>query len=260
MLDSTGPRGLLQGSSGVHPRKAVSVCLGCEIEKARVDSRAGWIPKKTRLSLANLRAERSRIHSAPERNRTINGLTVTAVRGDRASGKRDLRKAKRPVSLPAAGRNTSQGYLSTMARKKSTHFLALVVESLRSSLAYRVSPVRLFSCIVLPCRNPEGAMSHADWMISGPQISTCNCDWGCPCVNGGAIPGHWGGVISGHGGGLERHRRGPIGPSSVSRRCFGNQGAVISPVSGFTASVVAWFCSAPSMAPSRRRPADCFNR
>jgi len=24
-------------------------------------------------------------------------------------------------------------------------------------------------------------MGHVDWMISGPQISTCNCDWGCPC-------------------------------------------------------------------------------
>jgi len=24
-------------------------------------------------------------------------------------------------------------------------------------------------------------MSTVDWMIKGPEISTCNCDWGCPC-------------------------------------------------------------------------------
>ena len=24
-------------------------------------------------------------------------------------------------------------------------------------------------------------MAHVDWEIKGPQISTCNCDWGCPC-------------------------------------------------------------------------------
>jgi hypothetical protein len=24
-------------------------------------------------------------------------------------------------------------------------------------------------------------MAYVDWMIRGPQISTCNCDWGCPC-------------------------------------------------------------------------------
>jgi hypothetical protein len=24
-------------------------------------------------------------------------------------------------------------------------------------------------------------MANIDWMIRGPQISTCNCDWGCPC-------------------------------------------------------------------------------
>jgi len=24
-------------------------------------------------------------------------------------------------------------------------------------------------------------MSYVDWEIKGPEISSCNCDWGCPC-------------------------------------------------------------------------------
>jgi hypothetical protein len=24
-------------------------------------------------------------------------------------------------------------------------------------------------------------MAFIDWEIRGPQLSTCNCDWGCPC-------------------------------------------------------------------------------
>ena len=24
-------------------------------------------------------------------------------------------------------------------------------------------------------------MAHVDWSIRGPEITTCNCDWGCPC-------------------------------------------------------------------------------
>ena len=24
-------------------------------------------------------------------------------------------------------------------------------------------------------------MSYPDWMIKGPEIATCNCNWGCPC-------------------------------------------------------------------------------
>jgi hypothetical protein len=24
-------------------------------------------------------------------------------------------------------------------------------------------------------------MAHVDWRIRGPEIATCNCDWGCPC-------------------------------------------------------------------------------
>ena len=24
-------------------------------------------------------------------------------------------------------------------------------------------------------------MAHVDWSIKGPEIATCNCDWGCPC-------------------------------------------------------------------------------
>lgn len=32
-------------------------------------------------------------------------------------------------------------------------------------------------------------MSNIDWMIRGPEISTCNCDWGCPCQFN-ALPTH----------------------------------------------------------------------
>jgi len=24
-------------------------------------------------------------------------------------------------------------------------------------------------------------MAYIDWMIKGPELGTCNCDWGCPC-------------------------------------------------------------------------------
>lgn len=24
-------------------------------------------------------------------------------------------------------------------------------------------------------------MAHVDWRIAGPEIATCNCNWGCPC-------------------------------------------------------------------------------
>jgi hypothetical protein len=24
-------------------------------------------------------------------------------------------------------------------------------------------------------------MAYVDWRIKGPELSTCNCDWGCPC-------------------------------------------------------------------------------
>lgn len=24
-------------------------------------------------------------------------------------------------------------------------------------------------------------MPHVDWKLQGPELSTCNCDWGCPC-------------------------------------------------------------------------------
>ena len=32
-------------------------------------------------------------------------------------------------------------------------------------------------------------MAHVDWNIRGPQISTCNCAWGCPCQFNG-LPTH----------------------------------------------------------------------
>jgi hypothetical protein len=47
-------------------------------------------------------------------------LAAAAAPVWRASRNRHLRKAKRPASLSAAGRNASQGHLSTMPRIKST--------------------------------------------------------------------------------------------------------------------------------------------
>ena len=32
-------------------------------------------------------------------------------------------------------------------------------------------------------------MSYVDWRLSGPQFSTCNCDFGCPCQFN-ALPTH----------------------------------------------------------------------
>ncbi|HQU15930.1 MAG: hypothetical protein B7Z66_07655 [Chromatiales bacterium 21-64-14] len=32
-------------------------------------------------------------------------------------------------------------------------------------------------------------MKYVDWSIEGPEISTCNCDWGCPCQFN-ALPTH----------------------------------------------------------------------
>ncbi len=32
-------------------------------------------------------------------------------------------------------------------------------------------------------------MAHVDWSIRGPEITTCNCDWGCPCQFN-ALPTH----------------------------------------------------------------------
>ena len=34
-------------------------------------------------------------------------------------------------------------------------------------------------------------MTHVDWEIQGPELSTCNCDWGCPCqFNARPTEGH----------------------------------------------------------------------
>lgn len=32
-------------------------------------------------------------------------------------------------------------------------------------------------------------MTYVDWSIKGPEVSTCNCDWGCPCQFN-AMPTH----------------------------------------------------------------------
>lgn len=32
-------------------------------------------------------------------------------------------------------------------------------------------------------------MSHVDWSIKGPELATCNCNWGCPCQFN-ALPSH----------------------------------------------------------------------
>ena len=39
-------------------------------------------------------------------------------------------------------------------------------------------------------------MAYVDWMIKGPKIASCNCDYGCPCnFNGlpttGKCEGNW---------------------------------------------------------------------
>ena len=34
-------------------------------------------------------------------------------------------------------------------------------------------------------------MAYTDWRITGPELSTCNCNWGCPCqFNAGPSHGH----------------------------------------------------------------------
>ena len=34
-------------------------------------------------------------------------------------------------------------------------------------------------------------MANVDWKIQGPELSTCNCDWGCPCqFNARPTQGH----------------------------------------------------------------------
>jgi len=79
-------------------------------------------------------------------------------------------------------------------------------------------------------------------------------------VNVGSKPGQWGGVIAGHlderGTTQEWARSGPF---LCRRACAADQGLVISPVSGSTVSVLAWFCSAPAAA-ARGRLEDCFRR
>ena len=80
---------------------------------------AGWLPKNSGLSLANCRAQPPGIQSAPERTRNFNGYRGASP-GRTCLQAFALRKAKRPVSLSAAGRNASQGCLSTRPRKKST--------------------------------------------------------------------------------------------------------------------------------------------
>jgi len=64
-----------------------------------VDSRAGWLPKKSGLSLAKLRAQPPGIQITPGRTRTF-----------------DLGASR---SRLAAGRGTSQGCLSTIARRNT---------------------------------------------------------------------------------------------------------------------------------------------
>jgi len=45
----------------------------------------------------------------------------------------------------------------------------------------------------------ENPMAHQDWLIKGPKIAACNCDYGCPCEFN-ARPTH--GICEG----LEAHR------------------------------------------------------
>ena len=32
-------------------------------------------------------------------------------------------------------------------------------------------------------------LASVDWHIKGPELATCNCDWGCPCQFN-SLPSH----------------------------------------------------------------------
>ena len=91
----------------------------------RLESEPDWWSRATQINSCSTRFDPALSPSRPL------GIPVVAASTGPASGKCDLRKAKRPASLSAAGRDASQGCLSTMPQKKSIHFLALVVENLR---------------------------------------------------------------------------------------------------------------------------------
>ena len=55
-LDSTGPRWTPSGSGGSHPRKGARLCFIGRYQASSWIPDAGWLPKKSRLSLANWRA------------------------------------------------------------------------------------------------------------------------------------------------------------------------------------------------------------
>ncbi len=58
--------GLLQGSGGSHPQKGASHCFIDGYRVRRWIPEAGWLPKNSRLSLANRRASPSRIRNGAE--------------------------------------------------------------------------------------------------------------------------------------------------------------------------------------------------
>ena len=39
------------------------------------------------------------------------------------------------------------------------------------------------------CIEKELGMAYVDWMIKGPKISSCSCNYGCPCEFN-ALPTH----------------------------------------------------------------------
>ena len=106
---------------------------------------------------------------------------------------------------------------------------------------------------------PPAAVPVAIEVPHGPVVEGL-MERGFP-VNDGAIPGQTGGVKVGHGDGGCDARRGPIGPLRASAPLVEDQVAEISPVSGSTASSVAWFCSALlSEAEGWLRLVDCLSR
>jgi hypothetical protein len=61
---------------GIHPPGPARLLILRRFQEIRGGFRQGWLPKKTGLTLAKLRASPPSIRFQPERNRTINGLAV----------------------------------------------------------------------------------------------------------------------------------------------------------------------------------------
>ena len=99
-LDSTGPRWTPSGVQRKPPPEGGQAIVLLRIfGSRRWTPESGWLPKKTRLSLANCRAAPPSIRSAPGRTRTISGLGGGAEFQLYPSGGRLVRKNHSPSSV-----------------------------------------------------------------------------------------------------------------------------------------------------------------